>query len=72
MALSLAGTLTDLNLKAACYNVGNRQHGILKLTILADEPNRSEKKARQIPASANESLITWLLHLLEVDWGHPQ
>ena len=54
----------------ARYKYAN--HGILKLTILADEPNRSEKKARQIPASANESLITWLLHLLEVDWGHPQ
>jgi len=31
MALSLAGTLTDLNLKAACYNVGNRQHGTLQI-----------------------------------------
>lgn len=54
----------------ARYKYAN--HGKLKLTILADEPNRSEKKARQVPASANESLFTLLLHLLEVDWGHPQ
>ena len=33
---------------------------------------RCNKKARRVPASANESLFTWLLHLLQVNWGWPQ